>query len=442
MGSPGFLADFDSSSALVRALAAALNDRPFLHLGQNRLAGAAARATAYLPTGLAAKAFSIGGAFEAIRPQSLRRVSAQRFAEWAVSGYPRNPVGTVLVGSSNGAAMHLAAALRAPWLPQTLLVPVRRHAPVEDCGADLRLGRENVPALLERETDLQVHQMHDPNQDRLMLERLAYFRMKLRALPPAYRLFVRSVLPPGGTIVIVDCTLRWPALRLGERHVFQPGAVGGLQPQDYLSRWDYPDPDEMSSESEWGLERALVDDVLRFARLDGYRVLRVSFPAPDALGPAVADAHRDWYAGQGHAVERLLVETFISVEPFWALATRTVPLWTTFPIQDSVGSASAYLDGGPEWREIAVTLFAHGTRSEGLAPVEDWQRLAGRAKERGWLAGVDPARWPVDLATLDRYASVLHETHHAALLPRRPMPWALAAAALERDPAVTCEELA
>lgn len=242
--------------------------------------------------------------------------------------------------------------------------------------------------------------------------------------------------------MVIDCTLQWPVVRLGDRHVFQPGAVGGLQPAEYFERWDYPEADGLAAESEWGLEQALVDDVLRFARLDGYRVVRVAFPSPDALGPAVAEAHRDWYGGEGYPVDRLLVETFINVEPFWALATRTVPLWTTFPIQDSFGSASAYLDGGPEWREIAVTLFAHGTRSEGLAPVEDWQRLAGRAKERGWLAGVDPARWPVDLATLDRYASVLHETHHAALLPRRPMPWALAAAALERDPAVTCEELA
>ena len=39
--------------------------------------------------------------------------------------YPSRRYPMALIGSSNGAAVHLAAAMGAPWLPQTFMVPVR-----------------------------------------------------------------------------------------------------------------------------------------------------------------------------------------------------------------------------------------------------------------------------------------------------------------------------
>ncbi|HWB65333.1 MAG TPA: hypothetical protein VG708_00710 [Mycobacteriales bacterium] len=428
MGSGAVLADFDSASGFVRALAAVLHDRPFRHLGRSALSGGLARAGNRLPQPWVSTALGVAGQLEAIRPAQLRRVSAEAFAEWMTDRYPRRPAQAVVVGSSNGAIMHLAAALGVPWLPQTFLVPVRRRADPIDPAADLRLATGEIRALLDREPALQLHQMHDPNQDRAMLGWMAYLRFKLRALPPAYRQFLRDVLAPGGTIIMVDCSLSWPVIRLGDRQLFQTGAVGGLQPADYLERWSYPPPDGEAPEAEWGLEPALVDDVLRFAELAGYRVVRLQFGHPDDAGPFVAEAYRAWHAAAGHTADRLLIETFISVEPFWALATRTVPLWTTFPVQDSLAAATKYVEAG-RWREIVATLFAHGTDSAGLASVAEWQALVGRAEERGWLAGVDPDRWPRDPASLDRYAAALHADRHAALLPRRPMPLACAAEA-------------
>jgi len=40
--------------------------------------------------------------------------------------YPRRTYPAAVVGSSNGAAVHLWGALGIPWLPQTFLVPVAR----------------------------------------------------------------------------------------------------------------------------------------------------------------------------------------------------------------------------------------------------------------------------------------------------------------------------
>jgi hypothetical protein len=436
------LADFDSSAGLVQALSAVSADRAFRHLGHAPPVGLLARALGQLPDRWAIRAFALGGAAQAVPPSALPRVSAERFARWVTERYPSRPTGIVFVGSSNGAVMHLAAALRAPWLPQTFLVPVRRHAAADDARADLHLARPQIKQLLAREPDLMVHQMHDPNQDRAMLTRMGYLRFKLGALPPAYRRFIGEVLPPGGLIVVVDCALRWPVVRLGARHVFQPGAVGGLNPEDYLTRWDYPAPDEDAPEAEWGFAAELLADVQRFARQAGHRVLRLGLPHPDAAAPFAAEAHRAWYTATGHDADRLLVETFIAVEPFWALATRTVPFWVTFPTAPSLAEAARYIGDGTRWREIAMTLFAHGTHSAGLASAPQWRRVAERARERGWLAGVRTERWPVDFGALDRYARALHLDRHAALLPPVPMPWTVVQNAAAGEPRVELEPAA
>ena len=67
-----------------------------------------------------------------------------------------------------------------------------------------------------------------------MVHRMAYFRIKMLKLASAYEHFIVAVLPRGGTIVVVDDQLRWPARRLGDRHFFQAGAVGGLEPAEYV----------------------------------------------------------------------------------------------------------------------------------------------------------------------------------------------------------------
>src|SRR5439155_1277382 len=83
------------------------------------------------------------------------------------------------IGSSNGAATHLFAALRIPWLPQTVLTLVRRGGiDVDEPKRDLAWARAPARDLLAGNPDIDLHHMHDPNQDRLMLRHVAYFRIK------------------------------------------------------------------------------------------------------------------------------------------------------------------------------------------------------------------------------------------------------------------------
>ena len=63
---------------------------------------------------------------EAVSPRRLARIRSEAITEWVAGLYPERRYPAVLIGSSNGALTHLAAALDAPWLPQTFLIAVRQ----------------------------------------------------------------------------------------------------------------------------------------------------------------------------------------------------------------------------------------------------------------------------------------------------------------------------
>lgn len=122
-----------------------------------------------------------------------------------VRRYPRRHYPVVFVGSSNGAVVHLAAALGVPWLPQTLLLAVRTGGlDPDNPAADMRAMTPAGRALVGGNAALALHHMHDPVQDRLMIARMAYFRIKFLQLPGPYRAFLANCLAPGGTVVVVD----------------------------------------------------------------------------------------------------------------------------------------------------------------------------------------------------------------------------------------------
>lgn len=448
MSAPPFVAEFDSATGLVRALAASLAHEPYLRLGRSRSAAAAVRATRALPESMRSALFARAGAVEGIKPKQLPEVEPEQFCRWVTGQYARRTHDAVAIGSSNGAVAHLCAAMGVPWLPQTFLVPVRRRADPDNCVGDTALASDESAALLAAQPALAIHQMHDPNQDRLMVRHIAYFRMKMRSLTAAYRRYLRQTLAPGGTILIVEGCVRWPVTRRGSRHVYQHGAVGGLDPEEYddgSSRvreflatehavthgWRFPSIDEWAPEAEWGYESALTADVRAFAARHGYRVARLSIDSPDAAGPIVADVYRDWYAVAGEPSKRLLVETFICEEPGWALATRTVPLWLTFGTEPSLAVFSRYLRHSDRFDEIAITLFPHGVRSAGYAAAERWRQVALDHGVSPTLAGVDADAWPVDFSGLATYAAELHRNVPADDYPA-PLSLTEAAAAINR----------
>lgn len=282
------------------------------------------------------------------------------------------------------------------------------------------MGKGTGGRLLAANPELALHHMHDANQDRLTIQRLTYFRVKRLRLGETYEWFLQHALQPGATIFLLECGLRWPTTRIGERHLFQHGALGGATPEEYLRggervanylgrygsrklRWDGPQPDGESPEAEWGFESALRDDVLRFAQERGYRVRRMVFDEPEALSPLVADLYRWWYRERGLPSDRLLVESFILMEPYWALRTGSVPFWMVFNTEPSAAALERYLEATEPYDDIRLMLFAHGADSVGVVPIARWQSILTRARKHGDFVGVDQKKFPRDLATLVRY---------------------------------------
>lgn len=432
---PSYIANFDSASAMLRATARFLHGQDFPALGLGAAMKPLARVVNFLPETLRETIYALGGGNEAIRPRRIDTVDAEELATWAVNQYPEREYPAVMIGSSNGAAVHLCAALGIPWLPQTTLIPVQRSGiHPDEMIDDMDWGREPGRRLLEANPELQLHHMHDPNQDRLMIQYMTYFRVKRLTLGRAYKRFIERVLPPDGTIFLLECTRTWPVKQLGERHYFQPGALGGLETEDYFQgspqvadflqrydshrrQWEPPAPDAEQPEAEWGFEPALRDDVLRFADEKQYRVRRITFAMPEALSPLVADLYRWWYRQRRIIANRLLGESFIAMEPWWALRTGAVPFWTKFAVTSSAANLEEYLQTRPLFDDIYMMLFSHGTESAGLASIERWQSLLAHARREGRFIGVDEMKYPKDFATFGRY----HED--VQTIPARyPMP--------------------
>ncbi|MDP9435058.1 MAG: hypothetical protein M3P93_07645 [Actinomycetota bacterium] len=432
------VADFDSASAMLRATAAALHGRTLPRLGKGRLTGTAVRASAALPLPLRRAAYARVSGAEAVPGDRLGDLDAEAVAAWTVELYPQRRYPAVALGSSNGAAVHLWAALGVPWLPQTWLLPVRARTPLDDPRRALEVGERLAAPLLAAAPDLALHHMHDPNHDRLTLQRMAYFRVKRRRLGAANTRFLQDCLAPGGTVVVVDDRSRWPVTRLGDRHVFQFGAQGGATVEEYFSggprvaaflreqgvdraRWDPPEPDDEAAEAEWGLDATLLQDVRRWAAEHGHPVRRIVLDAPEDLSPAVADLHRRWYQQRGLPAERLLVESFVLLDPVAALRSGSVPFWTLFAVQPSVQRLAAYLDATAPYDEVLGLLFPHGTASIGVAPPAHWELALGRARRRGQLLSVDPSRFPADFGHLARYSSALERLGPIRSLPEEPL---------------------
>jgi hypothetical protein len=388
------------------------------------------------PVELREKQWAVSGWLEAVTPEQLGDLDGEEVSRWFVDRYPQRQYPALMIGSANGALTHLAAALGIPWLPQNFLVPVRHggRARADDPRAAMEWAREPARTVLDNNPGLALHQMHDPNQDRPMLNHMAFFRLKRQTLGAAYGEFIRSTLEPGGTIFIVDCARRWPATKVQSRHVFQFGGMGAVTPDEYhhgseriaeflerygsgIRAWDPPEPDGDYPEGEWGFDQKLAEDVELFARGAGYHVRRITFEEPEDVSPLIADLHRWWYAQMGHAADRLLVETFLLMEPYWTLRTRSVPLWLKFTTDISADRLERYLDEALPFNHIDLMLFQHGVRSAGLVPVERWRRLISHARRSARFVALRPERHPSSISTYIRYLDSLKR-----IPERHPLP--------------------
>ncbi|MET9022997.1 hypothetical protein ABZV93_23740 [Actinopolymorpha sp. NPDC004070] len=437
------VAAFDSASAMLRATTRALQGKDFPHLGQGIARSLPVRLSRLLPTEPRRRAYALSGAAEAVRPNRLGDVDLDAIARWVVEQYPRHPrrrYPGVVIGSSNGAAVHLYAAAGLAWLPQTALLPVRWAGnDPDDPHSAMEFGREVAEPLLDRNPNAVLHHMHDGNQDRLMVAGMTYFRLKWTKLPPAYVEFLAECLEPGAPVITLEDTSTWPTTTVAERHVFQTGAQGGLDAADYLngsprvtaflreqgsprSRFAAPEPDGRSPEAEWGFEPALGEDVADWAERHGRAHVRVRIPSPQALSGPVARLFRRRIRAAGGAGDRMLVESFVMLDPVQAERSASVPYWTFFGVErarhDVLRHLAAAAAAGDPYTDVDVLLFPHGVASAGATPPRTWADLGRHVTGTVRLSASTVARWPAHFDDLADYGPML-----AALpAPERGVP--------------------
>lgn len=401
------IASFDSATAMSTALARALQGRPFPHLGQSPLKAPLVYASGLLPLQLRRHVYAYITGSEGVPPPKLPDVNLEHVATWATEQYPARRYPAAVIGSSNGALTHLYAACGIPWMPQTWLVPVRRRwAEPNDVHGALRFGTRHAPRLLGANPDVALYDMHDPNQDALSASHMAYFRIKWRRLPRAYARFLRARLLPDAPIIVAHDQSRWPVTKVAERHCFQLGAQGGMNPEQYRALPGAPAPNSRAPEAEWGFDASLLEDIRTYAEEHHHPVIEVRYRHPQGPAAAVADVFTTWLKGHELTPQRLLVSSFIMMDPWQTIGTGSVPYWTYFPVDDAARALSDYLDGHA-FDDIDIMLFNHGTRSHGLADVEVWEQLAHRARAQGRLLAVDRSAFPADFPTFARYAAAL-----------------------------------
>jgi len=406
------VAGFDSASSMLEATARGLRAEPFDRFGRGRAFAGIVRAADLLPRKVRQRLYAVAGGAEGLSADQLGAVDTEAVASWVTGHYEPRRYPGVLLGSSNGAAVHLATALGVPWLPQTLLIPVRWRGndPARPDRA-LEFGAATAVKLLHRNEDIALHHMHDANQDELMIGQMAYFRVKRQRLGAAYERFLRERLAPDAPIVVLADESTWPVTKVADRHVFQVGAQGGIGPEDYDRHGIVPDTE--APEAEWGFDTKLLADVQRFARETGHPVHVIRYPDPHGLSGPVADLHHTWFADNGITTDRLLVESFLMIDPTRTLAAGLVPLWTMFPVESAVQTTVDHVRSAPgRYRSVHVGLFPHGVESRGIAEPERW-RTALRGLDLHFM-GVDVRRYPADFAALVRYGSALRRMPRVA----------------------------
>jgi hypothetical protein len=421
------VAAFDSALGTVSLLAAALHGHDLPRLGQGRAAAAGVRATSLLPAPLRRRAYARAGAGEGVPAAELADVDLAAVACYLTGHYPQRRYPAVLIGSANGGMTHLAAAAQVPWLPQTVLVPVRRadNRPDRPDRA-LAWGAEVAEPYLAANPDIELHHMHDGNQDELMVGQMAYFRSKWTSLPEGYRAFLHDSLQPGAPIILIRSELRWPVTRVSERHVFQNGAYGGLAPGDYLRGSHAPATDEDAAEAEWGTTPAFEAAIHEWADRHGHPVWEITATDPQELAARAATVALTWRHSTGLARPRLIIDQFIQSQPWHVLRAGAVAYWTVFPVQHCADAAEAWIRAHGPFPRIDVALFNHGAESAGLADAGRWQRLTRAGEHDGELLGQRPRRFPADFAALTRTTSALRR------LPAGP-PWPTMAVSLFAD---------
>ena len=130
---------------------------------------------------------------------------------------------------------------------------------------------------------------------------------------------------------------------------------------------------------------------------------------------------------------RLLVSSFLLMDPLLAMRTGHVPYWALFGSRPSLDRLAGYLAGTQPYDDIRLTVFPHGMDSIGLPGIGEWQQVLGHARQHGELVAVEPRHYPRHFRALTGFHRELSRLPRTPALP--PLAWDTACDYLARHAA-------
>jgi hypothetical protein len=362
-----------------------------------------------------------------IAPEVADRITSADLAEHALGFYRevKGPFDAVIVGAPNGGVAHLATALGAPFLSQHLLTSFRDHKHADDIHTYAERGTELARRVLSRNADLAIVNHYDPLHDRFLVRWVNHIRYKLLDLPQAYREAIRLWLKPGGTIVFSDCRYLWRQYRVGERHTFQVGGLGGVTDEEFLSGcpeieamqraerspwvggWRLDLPLEVQPESEWGALPELRAACEAFAQENGYGFLPLTADHPEGFSKLAFHAYQALLRKAALTPRGVFIDCFTQVNPVAIRLSSLLPLWLPFNCTDSLHFLERMR---PEFPCDLPVVFA---------PVPNFAPAYDTVGFDPWLdvlmdfdvnvLATDPQRYPEDLSGLFGFTPALKQ---------------------------------
>jgi hypothetical protein len=436
----------DSSATIMRGVAAALNDGWMLPQSWPRLLVALTGLANRLPERARLRLVdffvrNLGA------PQNLAsKVKAEDLAQWAVNlyGYDGPSFDTLVLGAPSGGIGHLAALLGAPFLSEHFVTRFRYRGNPDDVTGHMAYGTALARTILENNPDLMIVNHYDPIHDRFLVPYVNYLRMKLLTLPNPYQDFIARRLRPGGTILFADCRYPWGQYRVGGRHNFQVGGLGGPTDAEYTQgspevwqflaktkagrlenapstrrSWAVQLPWLPQRESEWGSLQVFRRAVETFASESGYRFLALNGSHPTDFSRIAFYASHQAIRDMDQEPSGVLVDCFTLTSPTGALRAGLLPLWLPFNCLDSLGFLSDMAPDFPAGKPVLLAPVPSYSPSWDVARADQWVAACGPQADVTWL-GIDPAAYPADLAGLFRYLPALQSWCTSAGTRARP----------------------
>ena len=118
---------------------------------------------------------------------------------------------------------------------------------------------------------------------------------------------------------------------------------------------------------------------------------------------------------------RLLVSSFLLMDPTLAVRTGLVPYWALFGTQPSLDRLAGYLARSQGYDDIRLTVFPHGVESIGLPSIDKWQAVLRHARQHGQLIAIEPGHYPRHFRALTGFHRELSRLPRVPLLP--PLGW-------------------